>query len=141
MLGVRDVRCYAAALLWVPSLSGVLLANVSIPLAFAARRRLAVSRRGVAAGGRARAHGLGEAALLAAASCGRSRPVGCARPRWAIVIGVAVTLAAWAAIGFDGLTGYPDLLRRLSEIQAENSYSIVGMAATLGLGDGVGPAR
>ena len=35
LLDVRDVRCYAAALLWVPSISGVLLANVSIPLAFA----------------------------------------------------------------------------------------------------------
>ena len=36
MLEIRDVRCYAAALLWVPSISGVLLGNISIPLAFAA---------------------------------------------------------------------------------------------------------
>ena len=36
LLGVRDVRCYAAAFLWAPSLSGLLLGNVSIPLAFAA---------------------------------------------------------------------------------------------------------
>ena len=35
VLEVRDVRCYAAALLWVSSISGVLLGNVSIPLAFA----------------------------------------------------------------------------------------------------------
>ena len=35
LLGVRDFRCYAAALLWVPSVSGVLLGNVSIPFAFA----------------------------------------------------------------------------------------------------------
>jgi hypothetical protein len=56
------------------------------------------------------------------------------------VIGVGVTFAAWAAIGFDGLTGYPDLLRRLSELQSENSYSIVGMAATLGVGEVVGQA-
>ena len=41
-------------------------------------------------------------------------------------------------IGFDGLTGYPDLVRRLSDIQAENSYSLVGMAATAGLPDAVG---
>jgi hypothetical protein len=45
-----------------------------------------------------------------------------------------VTLAAWAVIGFDGLTGYPDLVRRLSEIQSERSYSLIGMASTLGLG-------
>jgi len=58
----------------------------------------------------------------------------------ALVIGFAVTFAAWAAIGFDGLLGYADLLRRLSEIQSENSYSIVGMAAALGLGGTVGQA-
>ena len=44
-----------------------------------------------------------------------------------------MTFVAWAAIGFDGLGGYLDLLRRLSDIQSENSYSIVGMASTLGL--------
>ena len=43
-------------------------------------------------------------------------------------------------IGFDGLTGYPDLLRRLSEIQAERSYSLVGMAATARLRSPVGQA-
>ena len=35
VLEVRDIRCYAAALLWVPAISGVLLSNLSIPLAFA----------------------------------------------------------------------------------------------------------
>jgi hypothetical protein len=58
----------------------------------------------------------------------------------AVVIGIAVTLAAWAAIGFDGLREYPDLVQRLSDIQAERSYSLVGMAATAGLGSGVGQA-
>ena len=38
------------------------------------------------------------------------------------------------------MTGYPDLLQRLSEIQAERSYSLVGIAATAGLGDAVGQA-
>ena len=51
-----------------------------------------------------------------------------------------MTFGAWAAIGFDGLTGYPDLLRRLSDIQSERSYSLVGMAATAGLGGAVGQA-
>jgi hypothetical protein len=56
----------------------------------------------------------------------------------AAVIGVAVIFGAWAVIGFDGLTGYPDLLQRLSDIQSERSYSIVGMAATAGLGSTAG---
>ena len=47
---------------------------------------------------------------------------------------------AWAVIGFAGFVDYPDLLRRLSELQSERSYSIVGMAATLGVGEGVGRA-
>src|SRR5688572_9025003 len=32
LLDVRDIRCYAAAVLWMPVASGLLLANVSIPL-------------------------------------------------------------------------------------------------------------
>jgi hypothetical protein len=59
---------------------------------------------------------------------------------WAVTLGLAVTLAAWAVIGFDGLTGYPDLLERLSEIQSERSYSLVGIASTLGLAEIVGQA-
>ena len=112
--------------------SGVLLGNISIPLALAARRRLALPRRGLAAGVGARARGLGEVLDLAAARVD-------ARDAAAPDDGVGTRdrggrsrSRAWAAIGFDGLTGYPDLLRRLSEIQSENSYSIVGMASTLG---------
>jgi hypothetical protein len=58
----------------------------------------------------------------------------------AVGTGLAVTVVAWAAIGFAGLTGYPDLLERLSELQSERSYSIVGMASELGLPSGVGRA-
>src|SRR6185436_13393051 len=59
---------------------------------------------------------------------------------YAVAIGVLVTLVAWAVIGFDGLTGYPALLRRLNEIQADRSYSLVGMSATAGLGSTFGQA-
>jgi hypothetical protein len=59
---------------------------------------------------------------------------------WAVLIGLGAMFGAWAVIGFDGLEGYPDLLRRLSDIQAERSYSIVGMTSTLGVGEAVGQA-
>ena len=49
-----------------------------------------------------------------------------------------MTLAAWAAIGFDGFSTYPDLLHRLSELQSHRSYSFVGMASTAGLDPAVG---
>lgn len=139
VLGVRDARCYAAALLWVPAISGVLLANLSIPLAFA----LAVTwRYRNAAWPPALALGLSVSAKLLLwpmfvwmLATRRLRTT-----VTAVLIGLGVTLGAWAAIGFDGLAGYPDLLRRLSEIQSERSYSIVGMVATAGLGDAVGQA-
>ena len=139
VLGVRDVRCYAAALIWMPSASGVLLSNVSIPLGLAValvwRYRDEVWPPAVSLGLAVSAKLLLWPLLVWTAVTRRLRAT-----IWAIVLGVAVTIGAWAAIGFDGLTGYPDLLRRLSEIQAENSYSFVGMAVTLGLGEVVGQA-
>jgi alpha-1,2-mannosyltransferase len=139
VLEIRDARCYASAALWVPVISGVLLSNISIPLAFALALlwRYRDSVRAPAA-----ALGLAVAAKLLlwpmfvwtlATKRFRMSAV-------AVAIGAPVTLVAWAIIGFDGLTGYPDLLRRLSEIQSERSYSIVGMAATAGLPDTVGRA-
>jgi hypothetical protein len=137
VLEVRDIRCYAAAFLWVPSVSGVLLGNISIPLAFAVavawRYRNEVWRPAWALGLAVSAKLLMWPLFVWMLATRRLRAT-----VYALVLGATVTLVAWAIIGFDGLTGYPDLLERLSEIQAERSYSIVGMAATAGLGDLVG---
>jgi hypothetical protein len=137
ILGIDDIRCYAAALLWVPSVSALLLGNVSIPLAFA----LAVAWRyrdtrwkpAWALALAVSAKLLVWPMLIWMAAAGRWR-----QTLWALVIGAGLTLGSWAVIGFDGLTGYPDLLRRLSEIQAHRSYSFVGMTSTLGLGETAG---
>jgi alpha-1,2-mannosyltransferase len=137
LLGVRDVRCYAAALLWMPSMSGLLLGNLSIPLAFA----VAVAwryRDSLWAPSWALALAISSKLLMWpmlvwTLATRRYRTTGLV-----VILGVAVTLLAWAIIGFDGLGGYPDLLRRLSDIQAHRSYSLVGMASTLGLGETVG---
>lgn len=139
LLDVRDVRCYAAALLWMPVASGLLLANVSIPLALALavgwRYRNEVRAPAVALGLAISAKLLLWPILVWTVATRRLLAT-----LWALVVGFVVTLAAWAAIGFAGIGGYADLLRRLSEIQSENSYSFVGMAATLGLGESVGRA-
>jgi alpha-1,2-mannosyltransferase len=139
VLGIRDVRCYAASLLWVPSVSGVLLGNISIPLALAVavawRYRDAIWQPAWALGLAVSAKFLMWPLLVWTAATRRLRATA-----WALIVGAAITFGAWAVIGFDGLTGYPDLLRRLSEIQSERSYSIVGMASTAGLGDVVGQA-
>src|SRR5262245_14908896 len=139
LLGIRDVRCYAAALLWMPTASGLLLGNVSIPLAFAAavawRYRDEVWKPSWSLGLAISAKLLMWPVLVWTLATRRLRVTA-----WAVAIGAAVTVAAWAVIGFDGLTGYPDLLRRLSDIQSDRSYSLVGMASTAGLGDPVGQA-
>jgi alpha-1,2-mannosyltransferase len=139
ILGVRDLRCYAAAFLWMPTTSGVLLGNVSIPLAFALavawRYRETVWRPAVAVGLAVSAKLLLWPIFVWMLATRRIRAAA-----MAALIGVFVTLAAWAAIGFDGLRSYPDLLEQLSDIQADRSYSIVGMSATLGLGSTVGRA-
>jgi alpha-1,2-mannosyltransferase len=137
VLGIRDVRCYAATLLWVPSLSGVLLGNISIPLALAValtwKYRDRVWQPAWALGLAISAKFLMWPLLVWTVATRRLRAT-----VWALAIGLLVTVGAWAIIGFDGLTEYPDLLRRLSDIQAERSYSLVGMASTLGLGETVG---
>jgi hypothetical protein len=139
VLDVRDPRCYAAALLWAPSMSGVLLSNVSIPLALALavtwRCRNAVWPPALAIGLSVSAKLLFWPMFVWMLATRRIRST-----LLALAVGLGVTALAWAAIGFDGLGGYPDLVRRLSDIQAARSYSIVGMAATAGLGEGIGEA-
>jgi len=43
-------------------------------------------------------------------------------------------LALWSLLDFDGLERYPAMLNRLTELEAEHSYSLVGAFAELGLG-------
>jgi len=137
VLGIRDVRCYAAAVMWVPTISAVLLGNISIPLAFALalvwRYRDGVKAPALALGIAVSAKLLLWPMFIWMIAARRIRTA-----VLAIAIGVSLTFAAWAVIGFDGLTEYPDLLRRLSDLQSDRSYSIVAIAAQLGLSDAVG---
>jgi len=137
VLEIRDLRCYAAAAIWVPTISGVLLGNVSIPLAFALavvwRYRNAMLPPAISLGLAVSAKLLLWPMFVWALATRRLRTVALA-----VGVGALVTLVAWAIIGFAGLAEYPVLLERLSEIQSERSYSIVGMASTLGLAEGVG---
>jgi alpha-1,2-mannosyltransferase len=139
ILGIRDVRCYAAALLWVPAISGVLLSNVSIPLAFALallwRYRDRVWPPALVLGLSVSAKPLLWPMFVWMLLTRRARA-----SLLATAIGIGVTIAAWASIGFADIGEYPALLRRLSEIQAENSYSFVGMSAALGLPSVAGSA-
>ena len=58
----------------------------------------------------------------------------------AIVLGLGLALASWAVIGFDGLGAYPRVLRRLSELEAERSYSLVAAGQAVGAGEALAVA-
>jgi len=56
----------------------------------------------------------------------------------AVGLALALALASWLVVGLDGLREYPDLLRRLSELEADRSYSLVAVADAAGLGNAAG---
>ena len=55
-------------------------------------------------------------------------------------LAAALTFGAWAAIGFDGMTRYPELLRRLTDVVADRGLSLVALGSELGLPDAVSGA-
>jgi len=133
VLDVRDWRCYTAAALWAPTTNALHMASSSALLALAAalawRYRATVLPL-------AAAIGLGVATklilwplLVWTLVTGRLRPMA-----FAIAIAVGVTLPLWAVLGFDGLGRYPAMLRRLADLEAEESYSLVGAFTALGVG-------
>jgi len=58
----------------------------------------------------------------------------------AIGFALGLALIPWAAIGFDGLGGYPALLRHLSDGEATSSYSVVALVVRAHLPDAAGYA-
>ena len=58
----------------------------------------------------------------------------------AAALAAGATLAAWAAIGFDGLADYPELLRRLSDVVADRGFSLVALGVEAGLPRGAAEA-
>src|SRR5262249_53555550 len=117
--------------------SAVLLSNLSIPLAFALalmwRYRNAVWPTAVALGLSVSAKLLLWPMFVWVLATRRLRTFALA-----VVVGLGVTFAALAASGVDAVSGSPDLLSRLSDLQSHRSYSFVGMASTAGLPEAVG---
>jgi len=139
VVGVRDFRCYAAALVWWPTWTALAVLNLTPFLALAVA--LAWRFRGTV-WPLASILGLAVSTKiflwpalvwLAATHRIRAALIG-------LALGVGFTLGAWAVIGFQGFTDYPVLLRRLTDIYFDESYSIAGMAAALGLDPVIGRA-
>lgn len=139
VLGVRDWRCYGVVLLWPPVLAAIQTGNVTLWLALAAALAWRFRDRIVPVAG-----SMGVALsvkfllwplLLWLVATRRTLSA-----VLAAAIGAMLLVASWAVIGFDGLRGYPALLRRLEETVGDDAYTISNLAQDLGAPDGIARA-
>jgi hypothetical protein len=139
VLEIRDWRCYGLALLWPPVISAIQTGNITIPLALAAA--LVWRWRD-----HARAAGLGLGVTLAAklflwplvlwfAATRRLAAVAIG-----LVAGAVILAVSWAVIAFAGVADYPDLLRRVQELEERNAYTVFAFALDLGASEGLARA-
>ena len=122
LLEVRDWRCYPIALVYPATLENIEYGAIGPVLALLVAIGWRYRDRGRAVSG-----ALGSAVALKvfvwpllvwlASTRRTSAAFGAAG------VACVLALASWAAIGFRGIADYPELLRRLSELEAENSYS------------------
>jgi alpha-1,2-mannosyltransferase len=136
LVGVRDWRVYGAVMLMPPVVTSLQLGSVDLPLML-----------GLAACWRWRDHAWRAGAALGAIIALKLLALPlvvffAATRRWgaafaSLAVSAALCLAGWAAIGFDGLVGYPHLLSLLTEFESERGYSLIHYATALGLGSGV----
>jgi hypothetical protein len=139
LLGVSDWRCYALAFAPWPVMHGFLLGALTPLLCL-----------GVAAAWYYRNHLLAPAVAVAAVVVAKlflwplvlwlafTRRLRAAA--LAVAIGVSVTAAAWAAIGFDGLREYPRMLSDLASISEGVGVSPVSALLAMGIGAGAAKA-
>ncbi|MGH3078607.1 MAG: glycosyltransferase family 87 protein, partial [Gaiellaceae bacterium] len=138
VLGVSDWRCYGLALLWPPVLSAVQTGNVTLwfglaaALAWRYRDRLLPVSATVGLTLAVKFFLWPLVVWLAATRRLAGAVLSC-------VVGGALLLVSWAAIGFAGLVDYPDLVRRLEDTVGEDSYTLYIVGLDLGLPSG--PAR
>jgi len=137
LLGVSDRACLLVCFVWMTTIQAIAIGTVA-PL-------LAV---GVAVAWRYRDRRVVAALAVAAVVCTKlflwplvvwlvatrraATAVG------AVVGGVLLALASWAAIGFAGLASYHDLLDRLTKVEQWRAFSLGALANALGLPAAVG---
>ncbi|MDX6617703.1 MAG: hypothetical protein QOK36_89 [Gaiellales bacterium] len=133
LAGVRDRGVFAAALVAPPVVGSLFLGAVDLVLMLG----LAACWRWRDHAGRA---GLALGAIIALKLIALPLVVWLiATRRWraaaiALATASALMLAGWAAIGFDGFTGYPHLLSVLTDIESDRGYSTIAFARALGAG-------
>jgi hypothetical protein len=132
LLGVRDVRCYALAFVSAPVLNGIIWSNVTLLLvpavALAWRWRERWARAGVIVGLAIAAKLILWPLLFWLLGTRRYKAFGIA-----VATSTAAIFLPWAVIGFDGLTGYPDLLHVAEQVFGPHSYSVATMLSAEGV--------
>lgn len=130
-VGVRDWRCYVVAFCWLPVLSAVLLGNLTVFLGLAAALTWRFRDRDLPAG---LSLGVAIAAkfllwplLMWLVSTRRVHAA-----LYAAAVSAIVFAGSWAIIGFEGMTEYPELLRRLQSEVETGSYSLYVLALEAG---------
>jgi hypothetical protein len=126
LLGVRDWRCYGLSVLTAPvidtvslgALSSVLLLGVAGAWRYREQRHIAAVSTAVTAVAKLFAWPL----FVWLVVTRRLRTAA-----GAAVVAVALLVGGWAAIGFAGLRDYPHLVRVLSQVEATQSFSVVGV--------------
>ncbi len=131
LLGVRDWRCYGCAFLWAPVLQAIQSGNVTIPLLLALACAWRWRRHAWVVGG-----ALGFAIALKLFLVPLAVWLLATRRYRALAVtagsAAALVLVPWAAIGFRGLGGYPALVHLSERIEAQRSYSLVGLVHSVG---------
>jgi hypothetical protein len=134
LFGVRDWRCYPVALLYPVSVETVEYGAIGpvllLLVAFTWRFRDRVWLSAGSAGAAVVLKGFLWPLFLWLAMTKRVRSA-------VLAVAVAAVLAvlSWAIIAFRGIGDYPDLLRKLVDLEAENSYSAFALVRVIGVPD------
>ena len=129
--GVRDWRCYGAALLWAPVTVAVQTANLSLPLAFAAalawryrESRWTALPAAVAIGAKTFLWPL----VVWLAATGRVR-----RAVWTVAVLAALVIGGFALIGISNVADYVKVMRLVGEREAPEALTLYPVGLALGL--------
>jgi alpha-1,2-mannosyltransferase len=139
LLGVRDWRCHAIALALAGTREALEYGAIGtflvllVGVAWHERNRLPASA--AATGGAVVLKLFLWPLIVWHAAVGRVR-TGAAAAGGAALLAIVT----WAAISFHGLTEYPRVLRDLTDLEAEETYSVLALGTTLGLPRGAAQA-
>ena len=127
VLGVRDSRCYALALLAAPTMLGAQLGNISalVTLLAAVAWRY---RSGTAVGASVALKLLTWPLVLWLVAIGRTRSA-----LAAVASAVILVFGSWATIGFAGMQRWPSIVHAISKGNSGASFSLAGSFRGAGL--------